>query len=83
MSDYEGLLADASQLPLGERIQLIEALWDTVPEGEMPPLSDEWAAEIQRRSAEYNVGDVQTTPWEEIRADALRRAGLAGADDSG
>ena len=75
MSDYNALLADASQLPLDERIQLIEALWDTVPEGEMPPLSDEWTAEIQRRSAEYDAGNVQTTPWEEIRADALRRAG--------
>ena len=77
MSNYDALLSDASQLPLGERIQLIEAFWDVVvPEEEMPPLSDEWAAEIQRRSVEYDAGNVQATPWEEIRADALRRAGL-------
>lgn len=55
MSNYEALLADAGQLPLGERTELIEALWDTVPEEEMPPLSDERAAKIQRRSAEFDA----------------------------
>ena len=55
MSNYKTVLSDASQLPLGERIQLIEALWDTVPEEEMPPLSDERAAKIQWRSAEFDA----------------------------
>ncbi len=41
MSDYETLLSGASQLPRGQRIQLIEALWDTVPSEALPPLSDE------------------------------------------
>jgi putative addiction module component (TIGR02574 family) len=76
MPDYETLLADASQLPLAERIQLMEALWDTVPDDSLPPLSKEWLAEIQRRSAEYDSGAVRTVPWEEIRADAPRRAGV-------
>lgn len=76
MSAYETLLADASRLPIAERIQLIEALWDTVPDDTLPPLSEEWLAEIQRRSAEFDAGAVRTVPWEEIRADALRRAGV-------
>ncbi len=76
MSAYETLLADASRLPLGERIQLIEALWDTVPDDGLPPLSKEWLMEIQRRSAEFDEGAVRPVPWEEIRADALRRAGV-------
>lgn len=75
MSDYQTLLADASRLPLAERIQLIEALWDTVPDDSLPPLNDEWLAEIRKRSAEYDSGAVSAVPWEEIRADALRRAG--------
>src|SRR4029077_3410131 len=58
MSDYDTLLSDASQLPLDARIQLIEALWDTVPEDALPPLSDEWLAEINQRSAEYDAGSV-------------------------
>jgi putative addiction module component (TIGR02574 family) len=73
MSDYDTLLSDASQLPLDARIQLIEALWDTVPEDALPPLSDEWLAEINQRSAEYDAGSVQPIPWEQIRADAMRR----------
>lgn len=77
MPDYKTLLADASELPVAERIQLIEALWDTVPDNTaLPPLSQEWLAEIQRRSAEFDSGSVRTVPWEEIRADALRRAGV-------
>jgi putative addiction module component (TIGR02574 family) len=56
MSDFESLLADANQLPVGERVQLIEALWDTVPPDSLPPLSDEWLAEIARGSAEFDSG---------------------------
>jgi putative addiction module component (TIGR02574 family) len=82
MSDYETLLSDASQLPLSQRIQLIEALWDTVPEEALPPLSDEWLDEIQRRSAEFDSGRVEPVPWEQVRADALRRAGLAVPDEA-
>jgi putative addiction module component (TIGR02574 family) len=73
MSDYDTQLSDASQLPLDARIQLIEALWDTVPDDALPPLSDEWLAEIHRRSAEYDAGLAQPIPWEQIRDDALRR----------
>jgi putative addiction module component (TIGR02574 family) len=66
-------MSDASQVPLDARIQLIDALWDTIPEGAAPPLSDEWLAEIQRRSAEYDAELVQPIPWEQVRADAVRR----------
>lgn len=76
MSDYDSLLSNASQLPVDQRIELIEALWNTVPNDVVPLLSDEWQSEIQRRSAEYDTGSVQPIPWEQIRADALRRAGL-------
>ncbi|MGD0518091.1 MAG: addiction module protein [Thermoguttaceae bacterium] len=73
MSNYKILLADASHLPVGDRIQLIEALWDTLPADCLPPLTDEWLLEIQRRSAEFDADSVQATPWEQIRADALHR----------
>ncbi len=76
MSDYDSLLSNASQLPVDQRIELIEALWNTVPNDVVPLLSDEWQSEIQRRSAEYDTGSVQPIPWEQIRADALQRAGL-------
>jgi putative addiction module component (TIGR02574 family) len=82
MPTYETLLADATQLPVADRIQLFDAIWDTLPVDAMPPLSDEWVAEIQRRSAEYDSGSVQTIPWEQVKAAALRRLGAAMPDAS-
>lgn len=82
MPDYETVLADARRLPQVERVQLIEALWDTLPADSLPPLTEQWLAEIQRRSAEYDSGLVDTFPWEQVRADALRRAGLTVPDDA-
>jgi putative addiction module component (TIGR02574 family) len=73
MSDYQSLFADASQLPVGERVQLIEALWETLPDEAVPPLSDEWRAEIERRSAEFDAGSVQPIPWEQVRTESMQR----------
>jgi putative addiction module component (TIGR02574 family) len=81
--NYESLLADASRLPVVDRIELIGALWDTVPADSLPPLSDEWVEEIRRRSAEYESGSVGTVPWEQVRADALRRVGATGSNAAG
>jgi putative addiction module component (TIGR02574 family) len=73
MSDLNSLLTDASQLPLADRLELIEALWDTVPEDALPPLSDAWKAEIHRRSAAFEAGTAETIPWSAVRADAMQR----------
>lgn len=72
MSTYENLLADAAQLPVADRIQLIDAIWDTLPAESLPPLSSEWVAEIQKRSAEYDSGSAETVSWEQIKTEALR-----------
>lgn len=74
MSDIQSLFADASQLPVADRIQLIEALWETLPDDELPPLSDDWNAEIQRRSAEFDAGTATTFSWEDIKAEARQRS---------
>ncbi len=73
MLKYETLLADATRLPVADRIHLIDAIWQTLPADSLPPLSDEWIAEIQRRSAEYDSGSAEIVPWEEVKADAMRR----------
>ena len=49
MSTLESLLADAAQLPVADRLELIDAIWDTLPDEALPPLSDEWMTEIGRR----------------------------------
>jgi putative addiction module component (TIGR02574 family) len=73
MSNYDSLLQEAANLPLPDRIQLIEALWDTLPENEQPPLSAEWLSEIEKRSAEYDAGKVESIPWETIKTAAINR----------
>lgn len=73
MPDIQSLLSDAARLPIADRIELIEALWDTDPAEELPPLSNEWLAEIQRRSAQYESGSVETIPWEQVKSAALSR----------
>ena len=42
MPTFETLLADAARLPVPDRIQLFDAIWDTLPVDALPPLSDEW-----------------------------------------
>ena len=73
MSKYDVVLQDASELSVPDRIQLIEALWNTVPENEFPPILDEWLAEIAKRSAEFDSGNVAPIPWSEIKAAAFQR----------
>ena len=73
MSTLDTILSDAARLPVADRLELIEALWNTVPERELPPISDEWRAEIAKRSAEFDAGQVPTVPWSQIKAEAEAR----------
>lgn len=76
MSDIQSILLSAQQLSVGERLALIDALWETVPSTALPPLSDEWRTEIQRRTAELDAGTIATIPWEQVRDEAFRRNGI-------
>jgi len=73
MSTIDALLADAAQLPVADRLELIDAIWDTLPDEALPPLSAEWMAEIQRRSAELAAGTAKTIPWDVVHSEALAR----------
>lgn len=78
MSTFDDVLDAAQNLAPSDRIRLIDALWDTVPPEEWPAPSDEWVAEVQRRSAEYDAGRMSASPWPEVRQRARRKAGLDG-----
>jgi putative addiction module component (TIGR02574 family) len=73
MNTLESLLADAAQLPVADRLELIDAIWDTLPDEALPPLSDEWMTEIGRRSAELAAGTANTVAWEVVRSEARAR----------
>ena len=73
MSTYDTILAEASDLSVVDRMLLIEALWDSLPPGKLPPLDEQWLEEIARRSAEFDSGTASTVPWSEIKASVLNR----------
>ncbi len=76
MTNLQELLNAAQTLPADERALLIYALWDTLSPNAWAPPTDEWIAEAQRRSAEYEAGRMTASPWPEVRDRARRKAGL-------
>ena len=83
MSTFNDIYDAAQGLPAPDRIRLIDALWETVAPEDWPAPSEAWLQEAQRRSAEYESGSVRTVPWEQIRADALRRVGAMESNAAG
>ena len=75
MVDFDFLLSEAKQLPIEDRLRLIEALCDLVPPDAEIPLHEDWAAELERRVAAIEEGDSVTVPWTTIREEALARIG--------
>jgi putative addiction module component (TIGR02574 family) len=80
MSDYDSVLAAAVELPVDDRLRLIDELAASVPDDRPPALSPEWLAEIARRSDELDAGTVQAEPWPQVRERLRRKAGLDRAD---
>lgn len=61
-------VAEILELPVAERIRLVELIWDciaAVPEA--IPVSEELKAELDRRLAEFEANSEGGTPWEEAR----------------
>jgi len=60
------------KLPVDERLQLAEALWDSVAEdveeaqAELP-IPDWQRVEVERRAALYDAGQMGTIGWEELK----------------
>lgn len=80
MSDYDSILSAAAQLPIGDRLRLIDDLASSVPDDEPPTLSDEWLQEISRRSGELDAGKTQTEPWIDVRKRLFDKHGIPGVD---
>jgi putative addiction module component (TIGR02574 family) len=58
------------ELPPAERLQLVEALWDSLTEvPEAVPLSDDVREELDRRLAAYYADPSSARPWAEIKAE--------------
>ncbi|MDX6558859.1 MAG: hypothetical protein QOF72_1908 [Blastocatellia bacterium] len=61
-------------LPLAERIEIIEALWESLTqEGYEPLLTAEQAAEIDRRVEAHRRNPNDVVSWESIKKDLANR----------
>ena len=68
------LVANARNLPLAERIELIDVLWESIAEqGYEPPLTSEQAAELDRRLEAHRQNPADVVSWESIKEDLLNR----------
>lgn len=75
MSDFHSVLGAAQQLPTQDRLRLIEALWDSVPQDADLPLHEDWGPELEKRVAQIENGTASAVPWTTIRDEALARLG--------
>lgn len=65
----KSLLAQAAKLSVSERIELVEAIWDTVvDEPEALPMPDSHREELDRRLEDLERDPDAGSPWEEVRA---------------
>jgi putative addiction module component (TIGR02574 family) len=62
------LINQARELPLEQRIELIDVLWESIAEeGYEPPLTPEQAAELDRRLAAHRRDPNAVISWESIK----------------
>jgi len=70
------LLEAVKSLPLPDRIELVDAVWETIAaEGYEPPLSESQAAELQRRLEEHRRDPASGIPWETVKAELQEKYG--------
>ena len=63
---------DIARLTVGERLELIEQVWDSLRrEAGLLPLSDAERATIEARRAEQRADPGAAVDWETIRADLV------------
>ena len=58
----------ASHLSVEERAELAGLLFESIETDADDGVDDAWAAEIERRMADYQAGRIKTIPWSEVRA---------------
>lgn len=66
------LLQQAVQLPVADRIQLVEDLWNSIAEDEAFPLSTAQQTELDRRLDEMEREPARGVDWETAK-EAIRR----------
>ena len=67
-------LSTILELPPEERLQLVEAIWDSLVEvPEAIPVSDAVREELDRRLEAYYADPKSARPWDEIKEELFRK----------
>lgn len=69
------LRAAVFALPVDEKLKLVEELWDSIQEDEMPPLTQWQMEEIERREANLRANPGSALTWEQVLASIQKRHG--------
>jgi putative addiction module component (TIGR02574 family) len=70
------ILDTAKSLPLSERIELVEALWESIiQDGYEPELTTTQAEELDRRLAAHEKNPDDVVAWETVKADLESKYG--------
>jgi putative addiction module component (TIGR02574 family) len=64
----QDLYDEASELPPEDRAELAGLLLESLEGQRDPDAEQAWAAEIERRMADYRAGRVKTLSWQEVRS---------------
>jgi len=71
-------IEDAKRLPLPERVELIEALWESIAaEGYEPPLTAAQADELDRRLEAHRRSPDDVVSWDSIKRSNRRSRDLS------
>ena len=73
MADYNSVLSDAMRLSPAERAQLLDALWQIVPEENEVALHPEWKGELNHRVNAIQDGREEHYPWYDILSSTADR----------
>ncbi len=66
MKTLDQVSKEALELPVSSRVLLAEQLLDSLDQPDQERIEALWAAEIERRLARFDRGEVQTIPGEEV-----------------
>lgn len=65
--------SDFKKLPVSERIQLVEDIWDSIAEEAVPlQLSADEREELRRRMAEHTADPESGIAWQEVRCSLFK-----------
>jgi putative addiction module component (TIGR02574 family) len=76
MTDFQSIFDAALSLSNEDRLRLSDAIRESVPENAWPLPSDDWMAEVRRRSAAIDAGRMPFDDWNTVRERTRRSAGL-------